>query len=110
MKGSSFGGIVYPIMLNQLFHGSVGFAWGVRATGFLSLGFLFAANCLMSTRGLSKIAESKKPTPKLLDLVTDAPYVAVNVGCVAVLIHGAWNSCLMSSQDIFHCLGVVLSL
>lgn len=29
LTGSSFGGIIHPIMYNQLFHGKTGFAWGV---------------------------------------------------------------------------------
>lgn len=29
-SGSSIGGVIYPIMLNQLFNGKAGFAWGVR--------------------------------------------------------------------------------
>lgn len=37
-------------MLNQLFKGSAGFAWGVRATAFLSMGLLFASNFIMTPR------------------------------------------------------------
>jgi MFS family permease len=29
-SGSSIGGIIYPIMLNHLFHDKAGFAWAVR--------------------------------------------------------------------------------
>lgn len=43
------GGIVYPIMLNQLINKTnVGFAWGIRTTAFLSLGLLCVANILVT--------------------------------------------------------------
>jgi len=50
LTGSSCGGIVYPIMLNQLFQHSTGFAWGVRASAFLTFGILVIAACVMKTR------------------------------------------------------------
>lgn len=68
VSGSSIGGIVFPIselpvrfalschmahlrtiVLNHLFK-SVGFGWGVRASGFLILGCLVAGNLLIHTR------------------------------------------------------------
>jgi len=42
------GGIVFPIMLNRLFHSSVGFAWGVRAAAFVVLGCSALGHCLIS--------------------------------------------------------------
>jgi len=83
--GSSFGGIVYPIMLNHFFHGSVGFAWGVRASAFLSLGFLALANCLMSARLPNNQNRPEVPKPKLRDIFTDAPYVIVNSGIFLIV-------------------------
>lgn len=42
LSGSSLGGIVMPILLNQLFNNSrVGFAWGVRYAGLLLFSILF---------------------------------------------------------------------
>ncbi|KAH9837960.1 uncharacterized protein C8Q71DRAFT_755378 [Rhodofomes roseus] len=49
LMGSSIGGAVYPIMLNQLFNHGVGFAWGVRAAAFMTLGMLIIANVTLST-------------------------------------------------------------
>lgn len=49
-SASSLGGIIHPIMLNQLIHGKVGFAWGVRASAFMNLVLLAAANVMMRTR------------------------------------------------------------
>ena len=39
--GSPIGGIIYPIIMTNTIHNSVGFAWGQRICGFLSL-FLLA--------------------------------------------------------------------
>lgn len=43
--GSSIGGVVYPILLNKTFNSGVGFAWGVRISGFLTI-FLLCIACL----------------------------------------------------------------
>jgi MFS family permease len=48
--GTSLGGIVHPIMLNQLIHGRIGFAWGVRISAFFNLVLLVLGNVLMTTR------------------------------------------------------------
>ncbi len=37
-------------MINRLFNGKTGFAWGVRAVSFLDLGLLVLANIIMKTR------------------------------------------------------------
>ncbi|KZP00473.1 MFS general substrate transporter [Calocera viscosa TUFC12733] len=49
VMGSSTGGVIFPIMLNNVLQRS-SFAWTVRSAGFLILGCLVAANLLMSTR------------------------------------------------------------
>ncbi|KLO08380.1 MFS general substrate transporter [Schizopora paradoxa] len=50
-SGSSLGGVVHPIMLNNLFHGSTGFANGVRASAGMIGGLLFlVALPLMRTK------------------------------------------------------------
>ena len=74
--GTSFGGIVFPIMLNQLFHGSVGFAWGVRAQAFVVFGLLAAANCLMS-RPAQWNARPEIPKAKFLAMLKDVPFLLV---------------------------------
>jgi len=50
VSGASIGGVIHPIMLNNLFHGRVGFAWGVRASAFMNLGIMAVSLCLMRTR------------------------------------------------------------
>ncbi|KAI0072189.1 MFS general substrate transporter [Panus rudis PR-1116 ss-1] len=71
-SGSSAGGIVYPIMLNQLLHnGHTSFAWAVRASGFLTLGILVLA-CLLMFPGKPR---PRQELPSLKTLFTDVPYV-----------------------------------
>jgi len=84
ITGSSFGGIIYPIMLNQLFHGSVGFAWGVRASAFLNLGLLVAATCLMTAQTSPKKTSSDMPKPNLRAVLTDRPYILAIFGAFLV--------------------------
>lgn len=79
ITGSSVGGIIFPIMLNNLFENpKVGFAWGVRASAFVCLGLLIPANLLMTTARPTKV--QKLPPPKLSVLLTDAPYILGVVG------------------------------
>lgn len=78
-KGSSVGGIVYPIMLNNLFHGSTGFAWGVRASAFLSLGMLIGANLLMSDKPHKPAAGDTVNRPSAKDIYTDIPFMLTTV-------------------------------
>lgn len=67
-------------MLNRLLHGPGGFAWGVRASAFLTLGLLVAANLLMTTR----LPATRKGSPglNLKGMVKDVPYMVAVVGCV----------------------------
>ena len=84
--GSSCGGIVYPIMLNQLFHNGVGFSWGVRAAAFMTLGLLSIANLILRTRlpdarqRRKAAAEKAVPTAHMRDILTDVPFLWMNAG------------------------------
>lgn len=49
-SGSSLGGVVHPIMLNNLFHGSTGFANGVRTSAGMIAGLLLIALPFMRTK------------------------------------------------------------
>ena len=49
-SGSSLGGTLHPIMLNNLFNGHVGFQNGVRASAGLLTGCLVLAICMMHPR------------------------------------------------------------
>jgi predicted MFS family arabinose efflux permease len=48
-SGSSFGGVIYPVMFNQL-QNSVGFPWATRAIAFLSLGTCIFSCSVMRPR------------------------------------------------------------
>lgn len=78
--GTSVGGIVYPIMLNHLFNGSVGFAWGVRAMAFLNMGLLSVANCVMRTRLPSAKERPPGPKPDVVSILLDWPYMCAVFG------------------------------
>lgn len=74
--GSSCGSIVFPIMLNRLFYGRAGFAWGVRATAFLTLGLLLIACCLLRPRRSSRAKHRKQGSlPPIKPVIMDVPYV-----------------------------------
>jgi MFS family permease len=87
MSGSATGGLVFPIMLNQLFHNpSIGFAWGVRAAAFLTSGLLAISCLLMKTRLPNRRQREKMgiKTPKLdyLAILTDPPQFFTTLGYV----------------------------
>ncbi|TDZ67832.1 MFS transporter asaE [Colletotrichum trifolii] len=49
MSGSSFGGIILPIMIPKMID-TVGFPWAMRAVGFMFLFLLTIANCTVRSR------------------------------------------------------------
>lgn len=77
------GGICFPIMLNQLINGPVGFAWGVRAASFLCLGLLAIANLLMTPKPKPKNAASGPP-PRAVDMLKDWPFMVANTACTII--------------------------
>ncbi|EJU03434.1 MFS general substrate transporter [Dacryopinax primogenitus] len=79
-SGSSTGGIVFPILLSNLFV-EVGYVWAVRITGFIMLGLLLAANLLASPRLAPK---KDHPKPDLRRFFTDPPYITAVLGMVLV--------------------------
>ena len=91
-SGTAIGGIVYPIMLNQLFDDpSAGFAWGVRAAGFLTAGLLVVASALMRTRlpsarerrrAARRAGEKASKGVDVWAILRDWPYMCDVVGCV----------------------------
>ncbi|KAH9942699.1 MFS general substrate transporter [Amylocystis lapponica] len=84
--GSAVGGVIYPIMLNRLFDGGAGFQWGVRATAFLTLGLLWIANCVMTTRLPS--VNNRVPGPKadIWSILKDGPYMLAIFGSFLVFL------------------------
>jgi MFS family permease len=68
--GSSFGGVIYPIVLYRLLD-RVGFGWSVRVMGFIALGTLIIPICVMKMR-------FKAPKARALidwSAFTDVPYM-----------------------------------
>lgn len=82
VSGSSIGGIIFPIMHNQLLHSSVGFAWTVRISGFMVLFLLCVANMLFSTPHNVKSRTSK---PSLSVVCRNTPAMISGAACFMVL-------------------------
>ncbi|KAH9918663.1 major facilitator superfamily domain-containing protein [Fomitopsis serialis] len=84
ITGSSVGGIIYPILLNQLyFDRQIGFGPSVRATAYLTLGLLALANGLMLLGLSTSNAKRSAPPPRafsLKDVLTDATYIVSVAG------------------------------
>ncbi|KAF9484030.1 MFS general substrate transporter [Pholiota conissans] len=79
-SGGSFGAIVYPIMLNNLFHNSVGFANGVRASGGLIVGCLIIAALLMRTRASIRTVKHRSMLESARKFIKDDVYVLAVLG------------------------------
>ncbi|KAJ7085107.1 MFS general substrate transporter [Mycena belliarum] len=75
-SGSSFGGVMYPIMLQRLFQ-LVGFEWGFRISGFLS-----GAICCVAIATVTRYAPPKQrgATCKLSETFRDSRFVLLAVG------------------------------
>lgn len=78
-SGASVGGLVHPIMLNRLFHGSVGFQNGVRASAAFNSGLLLLAMLLMRTR-LPPRPSSKGSIAHIRFFIRDHAYVFAVAG------------------------------
>jgi MFS family permease len=82
--GISFGGLVYPIMLNQMLEHGISFAWTVRASAFVVLGLLAVANCtLIPRKDLSgsyhgSPADSDR-MPGFWSILLDLPFMLANI-------------------------------
>ncbi|PPR07866.1 hypothetical protein CVT24_005603 [Panaeolus cyanescens] len=79
VAGSSIGGVVYPILLNNVFSRSSGFGWGVRAVGFMDLGLLIIANLIMKTR-LPPKKKMQGEGATFRKVLTDVPYLIYMLG------------------------------
>jgi len=84
VSGASIGGVIHPIMLNKLFYGRVGFAWGVRASGFLNLGVMICALAMMRTRLPGKNAGGLGAAVKRF--ARDPPYILAVFGAFLVIM------------------------
>ncbi|KAJ1301772.1 hypothetical protein OPQ81_009001 [Rhizoctonia solani] len=85
VSGSSCGGIIFPIMLNEMFKRH-GFAWGVRSTAFVVLACLVVANLLMRTRLPPKSKRPPTPPPDFKAIMSDSTYLAAIAGAFLVMM------------------------
>ncbi|KZP00821.1 MFS general substrate transporter [Calocera viscosa TUFC12733] len=83
VSGSSTGGILFPIMINNIFINN-GYAWGVRAAGFFVLGACVLGNLLMQPRYPPH--HSRPPPPSIAKLLQDPPYVVCIGGLFMVVL------------------------
>ncbi|GAA5931316.1 hypothetical protein JCM10213_000274 [Rhodosporidiobolus nylandii] len=87
-SGSSLGGIAFPIMLNKLFtNPDVGFANGVRDSGYVIVACLVVANAIMSPNPARKNIAKPKPAP--FKQLFSAPYSCLAFGSM-ILNFGLW--------------------
>ncbi|QRV85479.1 major facilitator superfamily transporter [Ceratobasidium sp. AG-Ba] len=88
LTGSSCGGIIFPVMLNNIIKQS-GFGWGVRATAFVVLGCLVAANLMMKTRLPPKADRAPPPPPDIRGIVTHGVFQLTVAGSFLIML-GIW--------------------
>jgi MFS family permease len=74
-SGSAFGGAVHPIILNYLFHGSVGFHSGVKVSAGLIAGLLTLSLFLMKPRYPQNTKKAPSTFNNYRVFLCDIPYV-----------------------------------
>ena len=74
-QGSAFGGAIHPIMLNSLFHGSVGFNSGVKVSAGLIAGLLIISLLLMKPRYPQNTKKAASILNNFRVFLCDIPYV-----------------------------------
>jgi MFS family permease len=60
--GTSLGGFAFSVLVNKLFHTSLGFAWTVRVSAFVVLGCLVLGNLLICEPKPSSASSREKPS------------------------------------------------
>ncbi|KAI5827494.1 MFS general substrate transporter [Schizophyllum commune Tattone D] len=84
---SPLGSIMYTILLNHLFHGPTGFAWGMRYVAFATLGCFIAGNLLLHSpvkdmkrkaRERRAVAKEEKSASSALGTQDEAEKAAVS--------------------------------
>ncbi|WVW82634.1 hypothetical protein I302_104645 [Kwoniella bestiolae CBS 10118] len=85
ISGSGLGGVVWPIIIRELFASpKIGFQWGTRAVGFISLGLLALSNLLIHKR-----APKRSPLPwfKVLHFCRDWKF-SLTIASIAFTLFG----------------------
>ncbi|KAK7055356.1 MFS monocarboxylate transporter [Favolaschia claudopus] len=80
---SPLGAIVFTIVLNNLFHSSIGFTWGIRIMGFMSLGCFVVGNLLI------RVPRKTAPPTDAEDPASTAPPAPIwDLSYILILISG----------------------
>ncbi|KAJ7201076.1 MFS general substrate transporter [Mycena pura] len=85
--GSSLGGVVFPIVLNHLINGPVGFAWGIRTVAFITATLLVIGNLLTKPRLPTKKERSPEDNAVWRLILKDFPYW-LSVGGACLILWG----------------------
>ncbi len=86
VTGSSVGGVIFPIMLNQLVQNpSTGYPWAIRIAAFLILGLQIVA--ILTVRPRNKPVPKKMPPGALAAPFKDLPSLIMVLG-IFVLTYG----------------------
>lgn len=81
--GASVSGVVFPILMNKFFHGSVGFANGMRICAGIVSAALLGGWLLMRTRLPPKSQMlDRPPAPNPAVFFRERDFVAGAIGCV----------------------------
>ncbi|KAF7343387.1 MFS general substrate transporter [Mycena venus] len=72
--GSALGGVVFPIILNHLINGPVGFHWGIRTVAFITALLLVIGNLLTKPRLPTKKERAPEDNAVLKLILKDFPY------------------------------------
>ena len=82
ITGSAFGGVVWPIMYQQLF-ARLGFAWTVRITGFVTL-----ALCTFAILAVSSNLSAPAQSAPWLDtkIFRDTSFMLVVIGSILICL------------------------
>ncbi|KAL1753081.1 major facilitator superfamily domain-containing protein [Schizophyllum commune] len=74
------GSIMYTILLNHLFHGPVGFAWGMRYVAFATLGCFVVGNAMLYSP--VKEGKGRLASPPVEAPLWDLPFVLVMISAL----------------------------
>lgn len=83
--GSSLGGVVLPIMVQQLIP-KIGFGWTMRAVAFMFLGLLIIANLTIRSR----LPPTRRPfnAKEMVKPFTELPFLLLSIGSFFLYIGG----------------------
>ncbi|RMJ28004.1 Major Facilitator Superfamily [Aspergillus sp. HF37] len=104
VAGSSIGGVVFPIAFEQMLYSSLGFAWTVKAVGFIMLGALGFA--IVSIR---PHLPPRKRQCLGLDVVEEPGYIAT-IGAIFIMYLGLFTPFFhLPLYGHYHCMSTRMS-